>query len=125
MNDQRILFLGVAALAAFFVVSRAKAQAAAPAGIRAPVKMPTKGTITNMNGNMWGSLLGDSLSAMVSPDTGKSLFGVNGFGQWVTADGKPVSSDTANQAATSMGLIPTDNIGGEEYMANLFPGLGY
>jgi hypothetical protein len=127
MNDNRVLILGVAALAAFFVVQRAKAQAAKPAagstGIKPLPKMPAKGTVTNLSGNYWGALIGDSLGALVNPNTGKSLFGVNGFGQWVTSDGKPLTGDMANEIGTSIGIIPKDNIGGEQYLDYLFPEL--
>jgi len=122
-----MLILGVAALAAFFVVQRAKAQSSAPvAGANGPKvlpKMPTKGTVTGLSGNYWGALIGDSLGSLVNPNTGKSLFGVNGFGQWVTSDGKPLTGDMANEIGTAIGIVSKDSIGGEQYLDYLFPEL--
>jgi len=126
MNDNRVLILGVAALAAFFVVQRAKAQSAPAAGAtgaKVLPRMPAKGTVTNLSGNYWGALIGEGLGSLINPNTGKSLFGVNGFGQWVTSDGKPLTGDMANEIGTSIGIIPKDTIGGEQYLDYLFPEL--
>jgi hypothetical protein len=128
MSDNRIIILAVVAGGAYLLMNKARAAApAVPAGQQ--LVKPTQGVITNFNGDLWGSLIGNTLGALVNPSTGKSLLGLNGFGQWVSSDGKPVSSTITDAIGKDLGVSDEiDYVGGTNYLDALFPtfdGTGY
>lgn len=119
MNKNVIAVAVLAVVGAVYWKRTMAAATAAGAGRPAQAATP----VNNTNSDMWTKLLGDGWKALLSSDTGKSMFGMNGYGNLVTSDGKPVSDTMKSILPNVLGDGYTPELIGVELYDSMFPTL--